>query len=333
MKTLLLKIVDSLNLYPLFNRFTKNTATIFMLHGITPSGVFREGAISADVLDGFLGFLKKNNYSVLSLKEYVKALANHDKTYKSVVFTVDDGYRDFYLHAYDVFKKYNYSATIFITSDFIENKLFFWWDTIEFAFQTTSKTEINLDFAGMGVLRLDGNSQKKDLTDKFTRYCKTLKNAEKLAQISKLIQELDVDITGQPKGIYEPLQWDEIAEMKENLIYFYPHTKTHPILSRIGKDEQRVELEVPYQVLTRKLGYNADIFCYPNGQWEDFNEDTISILKSTGYVAAVMGVEGFDHTDKPVDMFRIKRFSIPMKDMLFRQYVCGLESIKRKLLS
>ena len=148
MKQLLLKFVDALNLYPLFNKLTRNTATIFMLHSIHPVANKRSD-ITTSLLDQYLGYLQKHNYRVISLADFVQAIKEKRNTSKSVVFTVDDGYRDFYLHAFSVFRKYGYPATIFLTGDFIDKRLFMWWDKIEYAFQTSKHSVVDLEFIGM----------------------------------------------------------------------------------------------------------------------------------------------------------------------------------------
>jgi peptidoglycan/xylan/chitin deacetylase (PgdA/CDA1 family) len=333
LKSLLLKCVDAANLYPLFNRYTKNTATVFMIHSVTPAGVQRDGAISADTLAGHFEYLKRHNYRVLSLREYVMALINHESTYKSAVFTVDDGYRDIYLNAFDIFKSFGYPATVFITSDFIDKKLFFWWDTIEYAFQATLLDQVDLDYIEMGQARLGSDEDRARVTQSVIFYCKKLPNDEKLALIARLVKLLNVDISCQPQGIYEPLSWDEICEMNKSGIDFFPHTKTHPILSRILPDRQAIELREPKSLIEKRLGTKADIFCYPNGSWEDFTENTIAILKSSGYIAAVMGVPGFDNTKKQNDLFRLKRFVMPTESLHFKQYISGLEKFKGSILS
>jgi peptidoglycan/xylan/chitin deacetylase (PgdA/CDA1 family) len=333
LKELLLKLVNLLHLYPLFNGFTKDTATIFMLHHIGDSSEHNENALSTLQLDQYFNYLKKHSYNVISLSHYIRALINHEDISKAVVFTVDDGYRDFYLNAYPVFKKYNYSATIFLTGDFIEGKLFFWWDTIEYIFKETKVDIIDFPQLGLNKVSLVDLKNRNDCASQVTVRLKKVPNADKLAMIEQLVRLLNVDISSQPRGIYEPLSWTEIREMKEHGIEFHPHTRTHPILSNVSVEQQKDELTTSKAIIEDKLNSKADIFCYPNGDLGDFNEDTISILKSTGYIAAVIGVSGFYHTKMKNDMYRIPRFAIPDGIIWFKQYICGLEYLKRKLLS
>lgn len=332
MKILLLKIVDLLNVYPIFNKYTRNTATIFMMHAISPDDAADSDAATPSLLRSYFSYLKKHNYHVVSLTSYIKALLCKESTYKQVIFTVDDGYRDFYLNGYEAFKEFNYPATIFLTTDFIEQKLFFWWDAIKFACMTTKKKKVALPEIGLGSVDLNSKDQKKKIVDLVVDRCKKMGNSDKLSFIDSLAKRLDVNFSGQPKGKNEPLSWDQIKEMKEHKIEFYPHTKTHPIMSRVPTYQVQEELEIPKKLLEKKLGINANIFCYPNGGPEDFDERTISALKALDYIAAVTGLPGFENTMSNTKMFEIRRFHLPYNPMYFKQYISGLERFKSIIL-
>ena len=332
MKELLLRIVDLLHLYPLFNRYTRNSATVFMLHRIDAAGDCDGHSLTPGILADHFRYLKQHRYNILSLNEYVQALLNHKDTFKTIVFTVDDGYRDFYLNAFPVFREFSYPATVFVTSDFVERKLFFWWDAIEYALSKATSREIDLGFMGQGKKPIVTPRQRDDVAARITRHCKKLPNVDKLKLIDQLVDKLGVDISNQPDENYEPLRWEEIQEMSKHKIDFHPHTKTHPIMSRVSLEQKREEVRVSKELIESKLNTRANIFCYPNGQWDDFDEETISELKSADYIAAVMGYDGFDNTKTETDMFRLKRFGLPTDQIWFKQYICGLEHFKRRFM-
>ena len=245
---------------------------------------------------------------------------------------MDDGYRDFYLYAYPVFKSFGYPATVFITSDFIDRRIFFWWDTIDYAINSTRLDAIDLSFMNLGTISLTEQNQKSLVSGKITKYCKKLPNEEKLKLINNLVGNLGVDISNQPSGKFEPTAWSEIIEMQKNNIEFHPHTKTHPIVALISAAQKQTEIGEPKKLIESKLGNRANIFCYPNGQWEDFDEETIDILKANGYIAAVTGMEGFDNTKAKTDLFRLRRYPIPPNIVMFKRYVSGLEKFTRLVL-
>jgi len=333
MKKLALKIIEKSGAFSLFNRFTRNTATIFMLHRTTRKQKPGEHLLTTDTLHDFLDYLHKHNYRVVPLSVYVDALINKEDTYKTVVFTVDDGYRDFYLNAFEIFREFKYPAAVFLTGDFIEKRLFLWWDKIEYAINSTAHEEINLEFLGEGAIPITEKRQKNEVILKIVSYCKKIGNQQKLQIIDNIIGSLDVDLTGQPEGIYEPLNWSEIEEMSSDGIEFFPHSKTHPILSHISRDEKEIELGQPKKMIEDRLKKSANIFCYPNGQPDDFDQETIEILRSSGYIAAVVGYEGFDSSKDEIDLFRLRRFPVPSDLYHFKQYVSGLEYFKRRLRS
>ena len=74
----------------------------------------------AEVFEAQLGYLKKNGYhsvtpeEMLDFLQYRRALPK-----KSVWITMDDGYRSTYQVAYPLLKKYGFTATLFIYTDFV----------------------------------------------------------------------------------------------------------------------------------------------------------------------------------------------------------------------
>jgi hypothetical protein len=49
-------------------------------------------------------------------------------------------------------------------------------------------------------------------------------------------------------------------------------------------------------------------FCYPNGTWADFNEQTVEIVRRCGFLTAVTAESGFNHVGS--DPFRLFRLGI-----------------------
>lgn len=331
MKTLLLYLIDRLGLYFLFNRFTKNTGTIFMLHDVQADHN-NNGKVTTKHLYQYFEYLKKHNYRVVSLSDFVNAIRNHEETYKTIVFTVDDGYRNFYLNAYQAFYDYGYPASVFLVGDFIEKKAALWWDRLEYTIKHATCKNIDLNFMNRGVIQINDSTQRAAITFDITEYLKKIDNSARLQLLEHLIDKLKVNIDSLPAKSFEPMSWDEINEMSENGIDFYPHTKSHPILSRVETEQLKNEIRAPKSLIERRLNKPANIFCYPNGQADDFNEKTISELKAADYIAAVTTLDGFDNTKLNPDIYRLKRFGLPAEEIVFKQYACGLENFKRRLL-
>jgi peptidoglycan/xylan/chitin deacetylase (PgdA/CDA1 family) len=99
---------------------------ILMYHSIsdekeTASHPYYHINTSPTVFAEQMRFLSDNDYSVIDLKDLKDCFEkNNQLTRKFAVLTFDDGYRDFYTSAFPTLKKYHFPATVFLSTDFID---------------------------------------------------------------------------------------------------------------------------------------------------------------------------------------------------------------------
>jgi peptidoglycan/xylan/chitin deacetylase (PgdA/CDA1 family) len=77
-------------------------------------------SIPGQVFEQQMAYLKKNGYRVIPLSHLI-AFTQFQTTLpkKAVVITIDDGYRSVYDIAFPILKKYGFTATLFVYTDFI----------------------------------------------------------------------------------------------------------------------------------------------------------------------------------------------------------------------
>jgi len=76
--------------------------------------------IPADVFERQMKYLKANSYHVISPQQLIDFLAYREPLpRKSVMITIDDGYRSVYTVAYPILKKYGYPATLFVYTSYV----------------------------------------------------------------------------------------------------------------------------------------------------------------------------------------------------------------------
>jgi len=76
--------------------------------------------ISASVFDQQMRYLKNNGYRVITMGELLGFMQyRHAIPKRSILITIDDGYRSAYEIAYPVLKKYGFTATLFIYTDYV----------------------------------------------------------------------------------------------------------------------------------------------------------------------------------------------------------------------
>jgi peptidoglycan/xylan/chitin deacetylase (PgdA/CDA1 family) len=329
MKKKLLKFADSLNLFPLFNKFTRNRAAVFMMHHFCAWGERDGNSLPVDILDKCLQYISDNGYSVISLSEYVNKLIHRIGLHKTVVFTVDDGYEDFYEFAYPIFKKHHASAAIFLISDFVDGKMHMWWDRIRYSVENARVGEIDLHI-GTKKLRfpLRTVGEKEVAIYNIVETCKTVSENERRAAIAQISLLTNADLSDSMQGKRRSLSWDQITEMQNHNIEFFPHTKTHLILTRCDEKTVTCEIFVSKERIESQLGKTANIFCYPNGRYQDVDDGIIGALKKSGYRAAVSAEEGFDHALRTTDLFRLRRHPFPDDLIKFKQLISGLAVAK-----
>lgn len=72
-------------------------------------------AVTPVTFERQMHFLKSHRYNVIPLSSLVELIRNNQKIpRKTIVITFDDGYKDNYVYAFPILKKYNLPATIFI---------------------------------------------------------------------------------------------------------------------------------------------------------------------------------------------------------------------------
>jgi len=75
---------------------------------------------SPEVFRKHMHFLYRNQYKVVGIADAVEFLSNAKNVpNKLVVLTFDDGYRDFYMHAFPILNKYGFLATVFLPTAYI----------------------------------------------------------------------------------------------------------------------------------------------------------------------------------------------------------------------
>ncbi len=89
---------------------------ILMYHSVDPRAEEKNVlAVTPEIFARQMDFLKKHHYNVIPLEKLVDLIKAKAKIPpKTVVITLDDGYRDNYLYAFPVLRKYNLPATIFV---------------------------------------------------------------------------------------------------------------------------------------------------------------------------------------------------------------------------
>jgi peptidoglycan/xylan/chitin deacetylase (PgdA/CDA1 family) len=127
------------------------------------------------------------------------------------------------------------------------------------------------------------------------------RDASVLAKLRMLRGATDDDIA--------PLEWTQVAEMRQNGIEFGSHTYSHANLARLSYEDARLELARSKAIMEERLDAAVDSLAYPFGKPQrHFTRETVTLARAVGYerAAAVL----FRRVRATDDVYAIPRFFV-----------------------
>lgn len=300
-----------------------------MYHRFANHDVDRQ--LRADIFERQVRILRRH-FNVISLKSLCSTLvAGEPVPPHAVVLTIDDGYGDFYYFGFPLLRRYSLPATIYITTDFVDKKIWLWPDRIEHVLAQTKHRDYSLSVNSKTfTLRLNSSEQRRSAWREIAGYCLGLRNEEKDVVIDEIARDLGVSVPATPSADYAALTWEQVREMKHHGIDVGSHTCTHPRLVRVDNAALSREINHSKRRIEHMIDDTVASFAYPFGDRCDYDDNIKSLVKAAGYENAVVAYFDGDTTK---DLFALRRSSIgsnlgEFKDVVFgAQYLSA--SIKR----
>jgi len=282
------KIANIISYLPFVASCYSGIATIFMLHRVDKldkNKLFpnENMKVSPEFLENFIRGLMENGYDFISLDELYDILKSGKKVKKKIIFTLDDGYKDNFYNAYNIFKKYKIPFTIYVTVAFPERKAVLWWYIIE---------EI--------ILKND----KIILSDGKVFYCRTpnekvdtfmnlrniimyeLEQKNLLNELRNLFKNYNINWFEKNEELC--MSWDEIINLsKDPIVTIGNHTVNHLVFSKLSENEILKEIIEANEMLEDKLGKKIEHFAYPFGDRKSVTKREMDIVKRLNFKTVV----------------------------------------------
>ena len=262
--------------------------------------------VTPDVFEMHLHYLKKQ-YNLISVEEVITNLKNRESFNNNCHITFDDGWKDNYINAFPLLKKYKIPATVFLSSDFIGTTKWFWPEKVLYLLMKAKRQEskIDVNIETKEVLRLFYQALVYQ-EERINAVVDFLKN-KPIETIESVIADLK-KLTGINTLPHrrQLLDWKEVLEMVESSITLGSHTETHAILTHPdNEDEIRREIAGSKDKIEAKTGKLVKSFCFPNGS---STTELMEMVKKYGYECAFGGEKGtLGHRD---NLYNLKRVGI-----------------------
>ncbi len=113
------------------------TVPILLYHHIQPQSLAIEKkqtsmSVDSGVFDEQMNYLKYSGYTTITADTLINALSSHGQLPpKSVLVTIDDGYKDNFLYAFPILQKYGLVGNFMIPSGLLGGGDFMTWDDLK----------------------------------------------------------------------------------------------------------------------------------------------------------------------------------------------------------
>jgi len=262
----------------------RRQAVVLMYHGFTdrPSdGIvnYQGNRLQQSAFRRQLAFLKANCH-IVSLRQVAASLAGGPALPDyAVALTIDDGYESVYTLGFPVLREFKAHSTLFVATQFVDERVPLWPDRLEHAFAGAPGEP----------------AARREVLKGLQQRAKNMLPAERealIAPVEAAHRRLTLDASA-PEN-YRPLTWAQCREMAESgLMDIGSHTHSHTIATVLGEEAFAAELALSKRLVEQNLAKPCDLFCYPNGDYDDFSPASTRLLKSAGYKCGLTTVAGF----------------------------------------
>ncbi len=257
-----------------------------------------------------LKFLTRH-YTLTNFKE-IGCKLDEEPDYKPenlAILTFDDGYSDFYTEIFPLLRKYNATAVVFPSTQYIESDTPIWFDQLGYILDSLKNNQIEEIINKLGMAGPFSAMQFID-KDAVFRVVKALPDTERLAFMASIIslsqREFEISVTGIKN---EMLSWSQLREVSDYGVEVGSHTVSHPILANLNEENLKLELEKSKETIENETGEKVVSLAYPVGGFETFSDGVIDAVKAAGYEFSVSYLDGVDGLFQR-GMYELKRIRV-----------------------
>ncbi len=329
-------IANLVAISPLSNLAVKllgHYVTIFMLHRPTPGNKIYNGTCPK-LLEKCLAYAQQKGFEFATVDEIVAMALSGDKPkHPTICFTLDDGYLDQLDVLTPILLKYNAKPTIFVLSDFSDNKDWPWDAKLIYLSQNTPLTTINLEFNGIS-LNLDFSDQTNRIASrrKLTALAKHLPDQLQNDLLQLLQDQLQLALPPTAPVEFAPADWESLRRYQKLGLNIGSHGRTHKVFNSLSNEQIREELLTSKDKLFAEIPQASNVFCYSSGTDADYSPGHCPLVADADYLAAVSAKPGNTSLNAiKNDLFNIKRHSFPAKYEQFVRYASWFELLRSKM--
>jgi peptidoglycan/xylan/chitin deacetylase (PgdA/CDA1 family) len=217
----------------------------------------------------------------------------------AVLVTIDDAYEDVAEHAWPTLQRLGIPAALFVPTAFPDAGVAFWWDRLWAAiWQAPEGSSLPLNGASAPV----GDIRSRAATYRRVRaVVKALPDEVAMRTVDAICEQVEA-----PPPSSAVLGWAELRRLAAEGLALLPHSRTHPLLSRVPASRLDDEIEGSRRDLEARVGPVRPVFAYPSGAHDP---SSVAAVEAAGYRLALTTERGMYRVGNG-DRLRVPRVNV-----------------------
>ena len=237
-----------------------------------------------------IGHVKQAGYGLVSLEEVVEVIGRGRTDKPVAVFTLDDGYRDNFIHAWPVFRTHRCPFTIFVAPAITDGTSELWWKALEHVIAWNDTVDPG-DLMPGSVISLKSDRDRRVAFRRLYRALRALEPHRQTRAIRALAAAHGVDTGFLCRSL--AMDWNEIRSIAADpLCSIGAHTVHHFALARLDAEEALKEAQSSRDRIAAEVGRAPISFAYPYGDALSCGPRDFALIADAGFTVAVTTRKG-----------------------------------------
>jgi peptidoglycan/xylan/chitin deacetylase (PgdA/CDA1 family) len=314
MRRSLLDFTDKLGLIDIYGeihrRVKGDSPSIINYHRIGDDSDIFLDKLDTQTFERQLQYIEER-FEIIPLGELAQLLKIGAQGKNYAVITFDDGYKDNYIQALPILRRYGIKATFLLITDVLDRESMLWVDEVRHMIHYSDEGEI---WWNEEQFSLASPVEKEKAVNHIVS---SLKSSDTGNGMNELRESCGCEA---PQDLIESLymSWDDVEELSEEGHLIGSHTLSHPDLTQLSWKEARREVIESKKRLEKELEVEVDVFAYPFGA---SNEETERLIESSGYLCGLGTEPGL--VRKNPEIFNLRRVPARKNFQVFKAYING----------
>jgi peptidoglycan/xylan/chitin deacetylase (PgdA/CDA1 family) len=261
----------------------RDVLAVLTVHRVSPAPGVVPGLLSATP-ESFAHLLDviADHFRVLSIDEVLeREHGGPALPPRSLLLTIDDGYRDVADHIWPELSRRGLPATLFVPTAFPGSPAAsFWWERAWAVVAATDRPYLTVGGASLPVRTA---AERASAYRAVRTFLKSLPHDRVEPSVTELEDELGFPPGRRPEPSGRSLDWPALRELLAAGLALGSHTRTHPLLTRVDDRVLAEEIGGGVADLAREVGSDLPAFAYPSGEVPDA---AMASLREAGIRAA-----------------------------------------------